>query len=166
LTAARYGGEEFLLVLPDTTKDQAVQTINRLRAIVSEVDWATISEKMFLTMSAGVCSVRQHDSAEDILARADLALYRAKDVAVTASSQLNPATVTGKCAALAIRYTTAKHTHICQKILSTGRSDGLMRSMLCWSEAVKHKSMNGIFGKSPCDNANAGDHSRLNPAQW
>jgi diguanylate cyclase len=76
----RYGGEEFLLVLPGSAKNQAVQIIDRLREIVSEVDWATISENMTpITMSAGVCSVRQHDSANDILARADAALYRAKD---------------------------------------------------------------------------------------
>jgi PleD family two-component response regulator len=30
-------------------------------------------------MSAGICSVRQGDSADDILARVDAALYRAKD---------------------------------------------------------------------------------------
>lgn len=75
----RYGGEEFLLILPDTAKDQAVQTLDRLRSIVSEVDWAAISGKMNLTMSAGICAVRQEDSAADILARADIALYRAKD---------------------------------------------------------------------------------------
>ena len=76
----RYGGEEFLLILPDTEKDQAVRTLDRLRVIVSEVDWTAISENLNLTMSAGVCSVRQTDSADDILARVDVALYRAKDV--------------------------------------------------------------------------------------
>jgi diguanylate cyclase (GGDEF)-like protein len=75
----RYGGEEFLLILPDTAKDQAVRTLDRLRSIVSEVDWAAISGMMNLTMSAGICAVRQDDSAADILARADVALYRAKD---------------------------------------------------------------------------------------
>jgi diguanylate cyclase (GGDEF)-like protein len=75
----RYGGEEFLLILPDITKDQAVRTIDRLRSIVSEVDWAAISGMMNLTMSAGICAVRQEDSAAEILARADVALYRAKD---------------------------------------------------------------------------------------
>jgi diguanylate cyclase len=75
----RYGGEEFLLILPDTAKEQAVRTLDRLRSIVSEVDWAAISGNMNLTMSAGLCSVRQEDSAADILARADVALYRAKD---------------------------------------------------------------------------------------
>jgi diguanylate cyclase len=76
----RYGGEEFLLILPDTAKDQAIRTLDRLRSIVSELDWTAISENFNLTMSAGICSVRQADSAEDILARADIALYRAKDV--------------------------------------------------------------------------------------
>ena len=75
----RYGGEEFLLILPDTAKDQAVRTLNRLRSIVSEVDWTAISGHFNLTMSAGVCAVRQADSAEDILTRVDIALYRAKD---------------------------------------------------------------------------------------
>jgi diguanylate cyclase (GGDEF)-like protein len=75
----RYGGEEFLLILPDTVNDQAVRTLDRLRSIVSQVDWTAISENFNLTMSAGICSVRETDSAEDILARADVALYRAKD---------------------------------------------------------------------------------------
>jgi diguanylate cyclase len=34
---------------------------------------------MKVTMSAGISEVRQEDSAADILARADVALYRAKD---------------------------------------------------------------------------------------
>jgi diguanylate cyclase (GGDEF)-like protein len=75
----RYGGEEFLLILPDTVKDQAVRTLDRLRSIISEVDWTAISGNLNLTMSAGIGSVRQSDSADDILARIDIALYRAKD---------------------------------------------------------------------------------------
>jgi diguanylate cyclase (GGDEF)-like protein len=75
----RYGGEEFLLILPDTTKHEAVQTLDRLRSIVSEVDWATLSEMINVTMSGGISEVRQEDSPADILTRADVALYRAKD---------------------------------------------------------------------------------------
>jgi diguanylate cyclase (GGDEF)-like protein len=75
----RYGGEEFLLILPDTAKNQAVRTLDRLRSIVSDLDWTAISENLDLTMSAGICSVRRADSADDVLARVDLALYRAKD---------------------------------------------------------------------------------------
>src|SRR5947209_5906662 len=75
----RYGGEEFLMILPDTTTDQAVRTLDRLRSIASEVDWAAISKMMNVTMSAGISEVRQEESAADILARADAALYTAKD---------------------------------------------------------------------------------------
>src|SRR5436190_532146 len=60
-------------------KDQAVRTLERLRSIASEVDWAAISRVMNVTMSAGISEVRQEDSAADILARADAALYNAKD---------------------------------------------------------------------------------------
>ena len=75
----RYGGEEFLMILPDTAKDQALRTLDRLRSIASEVDWAAISRVMNVTMSAGISEVRKEDSAADILARADAALYNAKD---------------------------------------------------------------------------------------
>jgi diguanylate cyclase len=75
----RYGGEEFLLVLPDTTKVQAVHAIDRLRLIVSGLDWTAISNDMTLTMSVGVCTIRENDSPDDVLARADIALYRSKD---------------------------------------------------------------------------------------
>lgn len=75
----RYGGEEFLLILPNTSKDEAVRTLDRLRSIISGVDWSAISGQLKVTMSAGICSVRAGDSDTDILARADVALYRAKD---------------------------------------------------------------------------------------
>lgn len=75
----RYGGEEFLLVLPNTAKDEAVRMLDRLRSIISEVDWSGILGNLTLTMSAGICSVRADDSANNILARIDVALYRAKD---------------------------------------------------------------------------------------
>jgi diguanylate cyclase len=74
----RYGGEEFLLILPGAAKDTAHQTVDRLRAIIAGLDWAAISDGLALTLSAGVCQVRQNDSADDILARIDKALYRAK----------------------------------------------------------------------------------------
>jgi diguanylate cyclase (GGDEF)-like protein len=74
----RYGGEEFLLVLPDTTQEQAAQLLDRLRLIISELEWSAILGDMKLTMSAGVCSVGKEESVDAVLARADAALYRAK----------------------------------------------------------------------------------------
>src|SRR3954452_8288096 len=46
----RYGGEEFLMILPDTGKDQAARTLDRLRSVLAEVDWSAISTSMRVTM--------------------------------------------------------------------------------------------------------------------
>lgn len=75
----RYGGEEFLLVLPDTNADQALQIVERLRAIVAEMDWSKVAPDLTLTISAGLSEIASNDTPEDLLARADRALYRAKD---------------------------------------------------------------------------------------
>jgi diguanylate cyclase len=74
----RYGGEEFLLVLPDTENDAATRILDRLRAIISELDWSAFSPGMQVTISAGVATLRPHETEDTFLARADSALYVAK----------------------------------------------------------------------------------------
>ncbi|HEY0234005.1 MAG TPA: GGDEF domain-containing protein [Afipia sp.] len=75
----RYGGEEFLLILPDTSGSAAERLLDRLRMIVADLDWSTISPGMIVTLSAGVVTMRPNETADSILARADIALYQAKD---------------------------------------------------------------------------------------
>lgn len=75
----RYGGEEFLLILPDTPGTAAERLLDRLRMIVADLDWSTISPGMIVTLSAGVVTMRPDETADSILARADIALYQAKD---------------------------------------------------------------------------------------
>ncbi len=75
----RYGGEEFLLILPETSDIAAERTLDRLRLIVADLDWSTISHGMTVTISAGVVTLQPNDTADSILARADIALYQAKD---------------------------------------------------------------------------------------
>ena len=65
---ARYGGEEFTLVLPSCDADSACQLIERLRPLMPERQ----------TFSAGVATWEQHESPEQLLARADRALLVAK----------------------------------------------------------------------------------------
>jgi diguanylate cyclase (GGDEF)-like protein len=65
---ARYGGEEFTLVLPSCDADAACQLIERLRPLMPERQ----------TFSAGVALWEQHESPEQLLARADRALLVAK----------------------------------------------------------------------------------------
>jgi len=74
----RYGGEEFLLLLPDTTEQQAAQMLDRLRMIISELDWSAFSAGMRVTISAGVTTLRKDESSDTLLARADRVLYASK----------------------------------------------------------------------------------------
>ncbi len=74
----RYGGEEFLLVLPDTTEQSAARMLDRLRAIIADLDWSAFSQGMRVTISAGLATLRPNETSDNFLARADSALYAAK----------------------------------------------------------------------------------------
>ena len=74
----RYGGEEFLLMLPDTSGDSAARILDRLRAIIADLDWSAFSPGMQVTISAGVATLKPDETPDALLARADGALYSAK----------------------------------------------------------------------------------------
>jgi diguanylate cyclase (GGDEF)-like protein len=74
----RYGGEEFLLLLPDTQNEGAARILDRLRAIIADLDWSAFSPGMQVTISAGVATLKPNETPDIILARADSALYAAK----------------------------------------------------------------------------------------
>ena len=74
----RWGGEEFLLVLPDTPDDGAARILDRLRAIIADLDWSAFSPGMQVTISAGVAMLKPDETPDAFLARADTALYAAK----------------------------------------------------------------------------------------
>jgi len=74
--AARYGGEEFTIVLPQTTDRGAVAFGARLREAVSTLD---VVSDLRVSFSGGVAAFPRHGrSVEDIMRRADAALYEAK----------------------------------------------------------------------------------------
>jgi diguanylate cyclase (GGDEF)-like protein len=75
----RYGGEEFLLLLPDTPNEPAARSVDRLRAIIAELDWSALSSGMAVTISAGVATLAPDETPDALLARADCALYAAKE---------------------------------------------------------------------------------------
>ncbi|MGZ5875529.1 MAG: GGDEF domain-containing protein [Bradyrhizobium sp.] len=74
----RFGGEEFLLVLPDAPHDTAVRILDRLRAIIADLDWSAFSQGMRVTVSAGIATLRPDETPDALLVRADRALYEAK----------------------------------------------------------------------------------------
>jgi diguanylate cyclase (GGDEF)-like protein len=74
-TICRYGGEEFLVVLADTTADEATVLATRLfTAIAGRGEQLGLP----LTVSIGLTTYRPGDSVEAILHRADHALYASK----------------------------------------------------------------------------------------
>ncbi len=77
---ARYGGEEFVVLLPNTATDGGVSFAERLRQRVERHDFAGGLAPLALTVSIGVATFAgtPAQSAEELLAAADQALYRAK----------------------------------------------------------------------------------------
>jgi len=79
--AARYGGEEFVLILPETSQDGGIIFAERLRESIERYPFdASSDEPLHLTASIGVATFpsTRVESTEDLFARADEALYRAK----------------------------------------------------------------------------------------
>jgi len=75
---ARWGGEEFLLLMPDTSKDEAWQVIERFRALFSRPGQWVWKPDLSVTFSVGLTLHRRGESMEVTIARADEALYQAK----------------------------------------------------------------------------------------
>jgi diguanylate cyclase (GGDEF)-like protein len=77
-TVARYGGEEFVVVLPGTTATDAAERADDWRRRCSAVVVDTPRGPLTVTFSAGVAHLRPGDHPDDLLRRADEALYEAK----------------------------------------------------------------------------------------
>ena len=72
----RYGGEEFLVVLPETGMEEASIVAERIRSRVGEYDGS--DDMPELSISGGVAELGD-ESAEELIKRADVALYAAKE---------------------------------------------------------------------------------------
>jgi len=78
-TLARYGGEEFVVVAPETDGAQSLQLAERIRNALESSAGAVDQQKLPVTASIGVATMREDDKEPDlILGRADAALYAAK----------------------------------------------------------------------------------------
>ncbi|RME35817.1 MAG: GGDEF domain-containing protein [Gammaproteobacteria bacterium] len=75
---ARYGGEEFVLLLPDTDLRGAGEVAEKLRRKVDDCNFHYREQPVAVTVSAGVSEFHQGDTPEEVLERADRALYQAK----------------------------------------------------------------------------------------
>ena len=76
---ARLGGEEFCLMLPGTSREEALVIAERVRATIADSHIETGGGRIQVTVSAGIASVTEATSCvNDLLAVADKALYAAK----------------------------------------------------------------------------------------
>ncbi|MBI3153344.1 MAG: GGDEF domain-containing protein [Chloroflexi bacterium] len=75
---ARWGGEEFLILLPDTSLEEAVQTADRLRSKIEKTAVESSPVLLQITFSAGVANSRPNRNVDQICKVADQALYIAK----------------------------------------------------------------------------------------
>ena len=77
-TLFRQGGEEFGLLLPGTTLDEGLAAAERVRTAVAGQSISLGDKVLRVTASLGVTQGLVDDEPDDILRRADQALYRAK----------------------------------------------------------------------------------------
>ncbi len=76
----RYGGEEFVAVLPNCDIDKARELVEALRVDFAAISFVAANTRFACTLSAGITDNRMvpNQRVEDLLERADAALYRSK----------------------------------------------------------------------------------------
>jgi diguanylate cyclase (GGDEF)-like protein len=76
---ARYGGEEFILTLPHTDEEGASVVAERIRQAAQEIELATPTGPVRFTVSIGISINTKDLPFEQLVGRADEALYKAKE---------------------------------------------------------------------------------------
>jgi diguanylate cyclase (GGDEF)-like protein len=86
---ARWGGEEFLILMPQASLEQARMVADRLREQVSQMAFQAGGQPLTVTMTLGVSGHRMDEALDQVISRADTALYQGKrdgrDQVVTAA---------------------------------------------------------------------------------
>ncbi len=87
-SVGRLGGDEFLVLLPDTPQPEAFRVMERLRETTAAL------ESNGATLSVGLTSIARGETSRALLARADAALYQAKQDGRNRTRNLIPAAQT------------------------------------------------------------------------
>jgi diguanylate cyclase len=77
-TLARYGGEEFVVLLPNTSLEDAITAMTRVQRELTRCFFLHNNDKVLITFSCGVAEVGADETAPSALQRADSAMYLAK----------------------------------------------------------------------------------------
>ncbi|MCP2064727.1 GGDEF domain-containing protein [Pseudomonas laurylsulfatiphila] len=76
---ARFGGEEFVLLMPSTVPAAGLKLLESLRASIEACPFHFKGEPVTITVSGGMSAFRPGEHSDQVLKRADQALYRAKN---------------------------------------------------------------------------------------
>jgi len=77
-TVARYGGEEFVIILPDTPLKEGIEAVERLQRELTKKFFLNNNERILVTFSAGVALRNEGEDQDELIGRADKAMYTAK----------------------------------------------------------------------------------------
>ncbi len=77
-SVGRYGGEEFLVILPQANADRARELLDRIRIDFSQFHHPLKTGSFACTFSCGIAELAPGIGAQELVKRADEALYRAK----------------------------------------------------------------------------------------
>ncbi|MEE2731136.1 MAG: GGDEF domain-containing protein, partial [Pseudomonadota bacterium] len=78
-SVGRVGGEEFLLLLPDTSKPDAIGAAMRIRKRLAQYPCRFDAIKLPVTLSMGIATSNEESQLQDLIELADRRLYAAKD---------------------------------------------------------------------------------------
>ena len=79
-SVARIGGEEFCICLPGADSENSLEPCERYRSLIEELEITTDGQQLNITASFGLTSYNPAtDGKNSLLARADKALYQAKE---------------------------------------------------------------------------------------
>ena len=87
--AARYGGDEFVIIYPACNLAQAATSVDRLRSEITAKQLPLEDAELTIHVSTGVAEATGEDDVASLLARADKALYAAKQAGRNRSFQHN-----------------------------------------------------------------------------
>ena len=115
---ARLGGDEFAILLPAVQGNEAEVLADRVVHAIGQIPFRFEGHKLRLTTSLGIAYYPVHASdADELVARADLAMYQAKDA--------------------------GKNTW--RVFRANDEADSEMRSRLSWGERISNALDNGLF---------------------
>lgn len=75
----RYGGEEFIILLPETNLEAARFIGERLRRSIMDSAFQTDAGEIYITSSIGIAASAKKETLDQLVQRADAALYKAKN---------------------------------------------------------------------------------------